>query len=428
MNEEFLQYIWKTRMGKKTVTTMAGDKIVIMNPGEQNRDAGPDFINAMVRMGDTTWAGSVEIHVRSSDWNRHGHDRDLAYDNVVLHAVYEYDGPVARSSGEEIPAITLKEHIPKKAYNAYLDFLNNHLWVPCANEIGKVPPQISGKLLEELCLARINRRSDQIRQLVLENKGDWNQAFYESLAGTLGARLNKEPFEMLARQTPLQIILKNRGNLGTLEALLFGQAGFLDQQFKEDYPMNLSVEYQHIKNKYGLEGIPAYLWKFLRLRPGNFPTIRIAQLAALYYREPLLLGTLVDEEDAGKWKERFRISVSDYWKTHYHFDALSARSEKNMGDETVELILINTAVPFLYTFGTLHGNKKISERAVSCLSEMPAETNSIIRTFRYFGLECVSAVHSQGALELKKYWCDSRRCLECSLGQELLKIAIEVCD
>jgi hypothetical protein len=421
MNEEFLQYIWKSRMEKKTVTTTGGEKVAILSAGEQNRDAGPDFINAMVRIGDTTWAGSVEIHVRSSDWGRHGHDRDLAYDNVVLHAVYEYDGPVARSSGDEIPAISLKDHIPKKAYKAYLDFLNNHLWVPCANELGSAPGDVAARFLECLCLARIRRRSDQIRQLVLQSKGDWNQAFYESLAGTLGARLNREPFEMLARQTPIQVILKSRSSRHAMEALLFGQAGFLEQDFKEEYPLSLSIDYLHIKNKFSLTGIPAHLWKFLRLRPGNFPTIRLAQLAALIYREPLLLGALVDDDSPEKWKERFRVGVSDYWKTHYHFDALSARSEKNLGDDTVDLILINTVIPFLYTFGMLHGNQGISDRALQHLALLPAETNSIIRTFQYFGLECSNAVQAQGALELKKFWCDERRCLECGIGSVLME-------
>lgn len=420
MEEEFLQYIWKTRFMKKTVSSVSGERLTVVSAGEQNRDAGPDFINAMVRIGDTTWAGSVEVHVRSSDWGRHGHDADRAYDNVVLHAVYEYDGPVYRQNGEEIPAVELKSHVPKKAYAAYKDYLNNHLWIPCAHELQNVRPEVACDTLEALCQARINRRSLQIRQTLLQNKGDWNQAFYECLAGTLGARINKEPFEMLARQTPLQTLLKNRDGLASLEALLFGQAGFLENRFSEPYPESLAMEYRHIRNKHGLTGMPVHLWKFLRLRPGNFPTIRIAQLAAIYHRHPLLLGELVDETDPAQWRDSFRITVSDYWKTHYHFDTISVRSDKNLGEETVVLIMVNTVIPFLFTFGTLHGNPALTGRALDSLSGLPAESNAIIRSFDYYGLKCENARQTQGALELKKYWCDARRCLDCAIGQHLL--------
>jgi len=408
-------------MGRRVVTTTDGEKVEIVSPGEQNRDAGPDFLNAMVRIGETTWAGSVEVHVKSSDWDKHRHSSDLAYDNVVLHAVYEYDGMVRRSTGEVIPAVTLKEHIPKRAYQAYRDFLNNHLWVPCANELASAPAERVAAALEAVSMERVRRRSEQIRQMVFQSKGDWNQAFYESLAGTLGARLNKEPFEMLTRQTPLQTIMKNRSSLSAVEALLFGQAGFLDQDFREEYPLSLSIDYLHIKNKYSLSGLPAHLWKFLRLRPGNFPTIRIAQMASLLFREPLLLGVLVDDTDTRAWRQHFQTSVSEYWKTHYHFDTLSVRSDKNLGDDTLDLILINSVVPFLYTFGLMHGNKAISDRAIQHLSELAAETNSILRTFRYFGLECQNALQSQGALELKKQWCDMRRCLDCRIGKMLME-------
>jgi hypothetical protein len=421
MNEEFLHYIWKTRFEKKTITAVKGEKITIVKAGEQNRDSGPDFFNAMLRIGDTTWAGSVEVHVRSSDWAKHGHDRDQAYDNVVLHAVYEYDAPVFRPSGEEIPAVELKGHIPEKAYAAYLDFLNNHLWIPCAGEIGGAGMAFSGQHLEKLCRERINKRALQIRQLLSENKGDWNQAFFESLAGTLGTRINKEPFEMLARNTPVQLILKTRSSLTALEALLFGQAGFLQNGFTEEYPNLLGIEYQHLKRKYNLTNMPVHLWKFLRLRPVNFPTVRIAQLAAIYHHHPLPFGTIIDNNSPEKWYELFNVSVSEYWKTHYHFDTLSGRNEKRTGQDTLDLILINTVIPFIYCFGLVHGNGESAESAFKTLSSLAPENNSIIRNFNYFGMELSNAMQTQGALELKKHWCDQRRCLDCGIGQELLK-------
>lgn len=421
MNEEFLHYIWKTRFEKKTITTVNGERVTILKVGEQNRDAGPDFGNAMVRIGDTTWAGAVEVHVRSSDWARHGHDGDLAYENVVLHAVYEYDGPVFRSSGEEIPALELKWHIPARAFQAYLDFLNNHLWVPCAGEIGQVGPSFSGRYLEELCMGRIRRRSAQIRKLVADSKGDWNQAFFESLAGTLGTRINKEPFELMARKTPVQVILKTRSSRVGLEALLFGQAGFLQEDFPEEYPSLLSMEYQHLKRKYTLDNIPKHLWKFLRLRPINFPTVRIAQLAAIYHHHPLPFGSLIDQQSPEQWQAIFDVQVSDYWKDHYHFGTLSPGHDKRIGRETIDLILINTVIPFLYAFGEMHGNESIVQNATGILSTLSPEKNTIIRNFIYFGLGMNNAMHTQGALELKNAWCDRRRCLDCGIGQELLK-------
>lgn len=421
MNEDFLQYIWKSRSEKKAFTSEDGDRLTVLRAGEQNRDAGPDFTNAMIRMGDTTWVGSVEIHVKASDWLRHGHEKDPAYDNVVLHAVYIQDLPVYRQNGEKIMTIGLKELIPQKAYRAYLDFLNNHLWVPCANELVNVDKNMAGKHLERMCMDRISRRADQIRQMVSESKGDWNQAFFISLAGTMGTRINKDPFELLARKTPVQLILKNRSGMETLEAMFFGQAGFLENPFREDYPNRLAAEYRHLKSKYSLEGIPVHLWKFLRLRPVNFPTIRLAQLCAIYHRNPLPFGMLLEEVDPEKWASFFSVNVSGYWKTHFHFDRISVEADKRIGQEMTGLIIINTVIPFVYAFGQVHGKNELSHLALEVFKSQSPETNSIISRFNYFGLEFAHAMQTQGALELKRNWCDRQRCLDCGIGQELLK-------
>jgi hypothetical protein len=424
MQEEFLHYLWKKGFEKKSLNSVSGEKVIVMNTGEHNRDAGPDFLNAIIRIGDTTWAGCVEIHVRASDWYRHGHEKDEAYDNVILHAVYDYDKPVCRPSGEEIPVVVLKGHIPRKAYSAYLDFLNNHLWIPCANEIGRVPLNIVQSRLEELCIHRINRRALHVEQLLEENKGDWNQAFFISLAGSLGTRVNKDPMELLARQTPVQILLKYRADVYLLESLLFGQSGMLNEPLKDDYAIGLLNDYLHLKIKYSLEGIPAHLWKFLRLRPVSFPTIRLAQLAAIYHQCPLPLGMMVDEKDPAQWDRLFMVNVSDYWKKHYQFDREAPAIDKKIGQDTIDLIMINTVVPILYVFGKFHDNQNLSSSVIHKLTGISPESNHITRSFDTFGLRFTNAMQTQGCLELKKYWCDQRRCLDCAIGHELLKIAL----
>ena len=226
---------------------------------------------------------------------------------------------------------------------------------------------------------------------------------------------------MLARSTPVQVMLKCRSSVVGLEALLFGQAGFLGTDLKEDYPKVLLSEYHHLRKKFSLENMPVHLWKFLRLRPVNFPTIRIAQLAAIYYQCPLPFGILIDEKDPAKWTELFDVQVSEYWKSHYHFDRPSTVSEKRLGKDTIDLILINTVIPYLYTFGMIHGNSDLTNKAITTLSHLSPEGNSILRNFIFFGLEFSNAMETQGALELKKNWCDLQRCLDCRIGQELLK-------
>lgn len=424
MQEEFLHYLWKKGFEKRALVTVAGVQATVVNTGEHNRDAGPDFIHAIVRIGDTTWAGSVEIHVKASDWKRHGHDRDVAYDNVILHAVYEYDTAVMRTNGEEIPTVIMKEYIPTKAYAAYQDFLNNHLWVPCAHEISQVPPGTVQQHLELLSAKRLEKRAHEVWSALKENKGDWNQAFFVSLAGSLGSRINKEPFQLMARKTPLQVILKTRAGMMPLEALLFGQAGFLGQGFHEEYPILLAREYRHQKRKYDLDGIPPYLWKFLRLRPVNFPTIRLAQLAAIYHQCPLPFGLIIDEKDTSQWRGLFAVKASSYWDTHYHFEKGSARSEKWIGQDTIDLLMINTVIPFVYAYGKAMDIGSLPEKALGLLSGTAPESNHIIRTFNTFGLEFQNAAQTQGALEMKKNWCDHRRCLDCHLGHELLKRAL----
>jgi hypothetical protein len=424
MNEEYLQYIWKTYCARKNLVTVRGEKVTVMEVGDHNHDAGPDFINAMIRINDTTWAGSVEVHNKSSDWKRHGHNQDKAYDNVILHAVYEHDEAVFRPSGEEIPVFEMKDIIPDKAFKAYLYYLNNHLWIPCANEIREVPGGTIQEHLLQLGIKRIERKSLQIRQLLSKNKGDWNQAFFISLAGTLGTRINKEPFEMLARSTPIQVIFKSNTYINTLEALFFGQAGFLSNEFEEKYPNLLAREYGHLQKKYALRSMPSHLWKFLRLRPVNFPTVRIAQMAAIYHRCPLTLGVLIDERDPQRWREKFNVNVSEYWKTHYHFDRISNESDKRIGHDTIDLIIINTIVPFLFAFGKIHDNEPLAEKSLEVLNDTPPEKNATIRTFDSFGMEFQNAAHTQGALELKKHWCDQKRCLDCKIGHELLKKAL----
>jgi hypothetical protein len=421
MTEEFLHYVWKFRLNNRKLKTTDGKSLELIRSGEHNSDSGPDFLNAMLKLDGTLWAGNVEIHVKSSEWAQHEHDKDEAYDNIILHAVYESDQPVTRKNGEIIPTLRLKDYFSKNAYKAFTDFLNNHLWIPCAATIGTIRPVITKSWIEALCVERLEERLKTVQKLLLYTNNDWNQALYHSLAGSFGARVNKEPFELLARMTPLNFLHKHRDSLFQLESVLFGQAGLLDKDCHEQYPFDLRKEYEHLKNKFKLTSLPGHIWKFLRLRPNNFPTIRLAQLASLLHVHPELPGQILEPFDPVELRKLFRVGVSDYWRSHFHFDKISAVSEKTLGDTAIDLIFINTVIPFIFAYGRIQNNSRFSDLALDLFNQVAAENNSIIRNFKNFGVDATNAGDSQGLIQLKSRYCDSRKCLECRIGLELLK-------
>jgi hypothetical protein len=421
MTEDFLHFIWKFKLAGRHFHTTAGEPMQIVKPGEHNHDAGPDFINAQVRLGETLWAGNVEVHTRSSDWIRHKHNLDEAYDNIILHVVFEDDLTIKRRRGELIPTLVLKDVFPPDVYETYNYFLNNHLWIPCAMRLNEVRGVVINDWLTALSASRLERKSGDLENLLQFTDNDWNQAFFQALASTLGFRINKQPFELLARHTPFQYLEKHRDQLFQVEALLFGQAGLLEGRYRGEYPKKLKKEYLHLKNKFSLKPISGHLWKFMRLRPNNFPTIRLAQLAMMIHLRSHFFSEIIENAEYEKILEFFKVGVSDYWKEHYYFDRQSKIMGKSISASTVELIMINNVIPFLFVYGKLKGQLRYQDQAFALLDSIPAESNSIVKNFAEFGLKPLSASQSQALLELKSNYCDQKKCLECRIGLDLIK-------
>lgn len=421
MNEDFLHFVWKFKLDDHTLYSTDGQTLEIISPGNRNHDAGPDFVGAQVKIGDTRWAGNVEIHVRASDWARHKHQSDDAYDNVILHVVHDDDFKVRRKSGEFIPTLALKEILHPELFETYNFFLHNHLWIPCAFSLHEVRDIVVQDWMEALAVIRLERKSAELENLLQFCESDWNQAFYEALASTLGFRINKQPFELMARQTPVRFLEKHKDELFQVEAMLFGQSGLLERKYREAYPKNLVKEYRHLKNKFSLEPISGHLWKFMRLRPNNFPTIRLAQLAMMIHDRSHFFSSIIDHPEYDYLADFFTVGVSSYWEEHFYFDRPSRKMSKTISGSTIDLILINNVVPFLFLYGKMKNQLPFQEKALGMLNSISPESNSIIRRFAEFGLVPSNASQSQALLELKTNFCENKRCLECRIGLDLIR-------
>ncbi len=428
MKEELLHYAWRMRrFHHHALFTTDGQTVDILSPGQHNADAGPDFLNARLRIGDTVWAGNVEMHLKSSDWLQHQHQQDPAYDNVVLHVVYEEDKPIQRSNGTLIPCLEMKNRISRRLAANYQRLLQQESWVPCANSLNEVSDLTKNLWLDRLAAERLEHRAGLIDARLQRCQQDWETVFYQFLARSFGSKVNGDPMEMLAQQTPLLLLNKYRHSVFQMEALLFGQSGLLEgQSFSEEYPRRLQQEYRFLRKKHGLKPIPAQAWKFLRLRPANFPTIRIAQLAALLHQTVSLFSKVMAAQDAKELEHLFEVKLSNYWWTHYSFDKPSPQQAKALGQRTVHLIIINTIAPFLFCYGRAKKDNRLQERALDLLEALPAESNKIIRRWQEAGLRATSAYHSQAMIQLKQQYCDQRRCLQCAIGNALLKGVSEV--
>jgi len=422
MTEDFLHYIWQfKRFNVKNLFSTDGIEINIYKTGERNTDAGPDFCNALVTIGDTKWAGNVEIHLNASDWLLHNHQLDKAYDNVILHVVYNNDKPIYRSNGEQIPTLVIKSLYDEDIYKKYLSFLSNKLWIPCLNLFKQADKFIINNWLSRLFAERAERKANQIIQTLNVNQNNIEEAFYFQLARNFGFGVNAVPFEMLAKSLPLLILAKHKHDLFQTEALLYGQAGFLNKTFIDEYPNNLKKEYDFLKKKYSLTLIDNSLWKFLRLRPSNFPTIRIAQFAELIHKSSGLFSKIIESTNIETIFNHFELNCSDYWKNHYTFDKSAINKEKVFGETAKSLILINTIVPFLFVFGILKNDETYKERAITFMESTKPEQNTIIKKWIETGIEVNNAAQTQALIELKRNYCNSFKCLQCSIGNQLLK-------
>jgi hypothetical protein len=424
--EDFLHYVWKFRLFHRAdLQTTTGETIEVHSAGLHNTDSGPDFHNARLKIGDTTWAGNVELHLSSSDWQKHNHTTDSAYDNVVLHVVYRDDVPLVLADGRRVPTLELKDRIPADLYNRYHHLVfGNQTIIPCENSIKTVDDFTLRTWFTRILIERLEKRAEAVNAALQTNRGDWEETFYQSLAANFGFKINAMPFELMAKSLPQNILAKHKNNPLQIEALIFGQAGFLNEDFEDAYPQALKTEYDFLRKKYSLTPIETHLWKFMRMRPQNFPTIRLAQFAALIVNSNHLLSKVLDTRDIAGLRNLFAdIKVNPYWEDHYRFDKPSKPASKNLGAASIDILLLNTLVLFLFSYGKHHQLQHFMDRSLKLLENLPGEQNNIVADFDNLGIKANSAFETQALLELKNYYCNYKKCLQCSVGNQILKLA-----
>lgn len=425
MNEDFINFIWRFRLfDQKKLLTTKGEPIAIISPGYYNSHAGPDFIDVKVRIGSTTWFGSAEIHIRTSDWELHGHTRDKAYNNVILHIVYENDCRVFRNDGTEPAVLVIRPFIYKNIENRYEALIKNLNWIPCEKQIALIQPIYIQNVLQRMLVERLEEKSRLTFSFLEKSRGDWNETVYIMLARNFGFKLNALPFELLARSLPFQILEKHKNSLFQLESLFFGQAGFLDAEPEDEYTALLQKDYFFLKHKYSLKAIDSYLWKHLRLRPQNFPCIRLSQFTSLIHQSFSLFSKLIEINDPKVIRDLFNsVLATDYWQAHNRPGKVSRAISPDLGKESIDNILINTVSVILFSYGKYIDKNEYIERAINLLESIPIETNHIIKRFKSIGVKTLGADSSQALLQLKKKYCDQKKCLNCALGARIINSA-----
>ena len=424
MKEEFLHYMWKYSLyDKERLVDNEKNKIIVLDPGEYNRDSGPDFFNARISVAGTIWAGNVEIHSKSSHFDNHGHQNDPAFNNVILHIVAENDKPVFNSKGEEL--LTAEISFDQSYYEKYTSLISNPYIIACQDDIKKLDIIPIRHWLNSLVIERLQSKMESILKTFSETGNDWEETFYRLLTRYFGFRVNTEPFEMLATALPLRIVRKHTDNIFQIEALLFGTAGLLEPGlFKEalidEYYRDLLKEYSILSSKYSLQPLHGWLWKFSKLRPSNFPTVRLSQLASMLAVSGGLFSKVLEATDLNVIKEIFEVPASRYWDDHFIFGKNSRSFTKHTGSQAADILLINSVIPLLFIYGRNRDNQAISEKALSFLEEIPPEENKILAEWEAAGLNAESAFFSQALIQLRNEYCKKRKCLNCRIGNNII--------
>ncbi|MBA3829101.1 MAG: DUF2851 family protein [Taibaiella sp.] len=422
MTEALLQHIWQHSLfdsaGMRAVT---GEEVTVIFPGAINTNSGPDFSAARIRIGNTILVGNVELHIKASDWYKHRHEHDPAYRNLVLHVVYEND---SAPLSQQVPTLVLAPHIKPHVLAQYHSLQLSGAILPCHSQLHTVKDITRSSWLTRLLAERWEEKLADWDDLLNSSAGDWRNLLYWRMAANFGFKVNADAFLMLARSLPLNILAKHHENLLQIEALLFGQAGMLTGSFNDEYPQQLQKEYQYLSQKYSLTPVPLHLWKFMRMRPANFPTIRIAQFAALVHRSVHLFSSIIEADPVKKIKELLQVKASGYWDMHYRFDdAQEAPSVKYLGQGSVNNIIINTVAPIKFLYAQHQGNGHLREAALQLLEDIPSEKNKIMDIWITAGWKPVSAAQSQAMIQLYNKYCTSGKCLQCAVGHSILRLA-----
>lgn len=422
MNEDFLHFVWKfQKFSSIHLRTVQEESLQILNVGQHNFDAGPDFLFGKVVIDTQVWAGTIEIHLQSSNWYTHSHEIDKRYDSVILHVVWEHDMDIRRSDETIIPTLELKHCVNKQVLQNYQKlFSSRKLWINCENQLGKVDEFVVKNWLDRLYLERLEDKSKLILDQLSNCANDWEAVLFQLLCKNFGLKVNGEAFLSMARSLDYKVVKKSKQKLLTLEALFMGQAGLLSQQKLDSYHMALTKSYEYTQLKFSLSNLDVARPKFFRLRPPNFPTVRLSQLAHLIHRRPHLFSELISIQSITEFYTLFDISASPYWDTHYNFEVVSAKRNKRLTKSFIDLLLINTVIPLKHCHAMSHG-KDISEEIIQLATSIKPEENGIVRKFKNLRDLGNSALESQALLQLKNTYCEKNKCLQCAIGSNLLK-------
>ena len=419
--EQLLHYTWKHKIFPLCeLRTTDGRLLEVLNPGIHNTDAGPDFTGAKIKLDGVEWVGNVEIHLKTSDWFRHHHDTDAAYENIILHVACEVDQQLFYPNGQEIPQLQLS--VPSYVRDNYAELCHNDSRPPCRHVVSGLSTFLIHNWMTSLTLERFEERTRQIMQRRDSLEKNWEDTLFVTLARNFGFGINGDAFEQWAQSIPMMAVGKHRDDLFQIEAIFFGQAGLLDVHYEDDYYLRLQREYHYLRQKFSLTPMNNAAWKFLRLRPQNFPHIRIAQLAMLYYEQRLNLSRLLSAEKLPEISALLQTHVSDYWQTHYTFASQPTKpTEKSLSPSTIELIIINSVAPILFAYGKYKSDTSLCDRAFSLWEQLKAENNAIIRDWALAGIPCENAADSQALIQLHHNYCQRRDCLRCQFGYEYIR-------
>ena len=421
MKEDFLHYIWQHKLFNfLELITVKGEKVEVVKAGLMNSNSGPDFFNAQLKINNQLWVGNIEIHVKSSDWYMHHHEEDKNYDAVILHVVWEHDTEIFMKNNLALPTLEIRNFVKKEVLVNYQNlYAKEQRWIPCEKQLSEVDSFLLNNWLERLYFERLEHKSLLIEELLKQSNNDYEAVLFQLLAKNFGLKVNGEAFLSLAQSFNFSILRKVRFNEKQLSALLFGQAGFLNEETEEPYQNSLKKEYEYLKHKHNLY-TNANGFQFFRMRPNNFPTIRIAQLVALYHQHQQLFSKILEVSKLEDFYKLFSIEVNDFWKSHYTFEAISKKSSKRLTQSFIDLLIINTIIPLTFVYEKSRGGVD-EEKLLQLIRQLKPEKNSIISKFSELKVETKNAFETQALLELKNNYCAKKRCLQCAIGNSLLR-------
>jgi hypothetical protein len=418
MTEKLLHHIWQFQLyNAHNLITMEGEPIKVISPGIYNHNQGPDFINAKIKIGNTIWAGNIELHILSSHWNLHKHSGDKNYKNIILHIVWQNDKHLALP----FSTLVLQDRVSKLLLHQYQEWMDKKSFIPCENNIAKINSIIWLAWKERLLVERLQKKSESIIEYLQKNKNYWEETCWWLMAKNFGIKVNCAAFLTIAQSIPINILAKHKNQIHQIEALLFGQAGLLEGTFSDSYPNMLKKEYQFYQTKYKIVKPTIQLF-FLRMRPANFPTIRLAQLAMLIYKSLHLFSKIKESHSLEEIKVLLDVTANDYWHYHYRFDETSAYKEKKLGTQMIDNLLINSILPILFAYGQYNNETLYKEKALEWFRQVKAEQNNITKAFQSLSIENKDAFDSQALIQLKNEYCNNKRCLECAIGNKILKM------